>query len=81
MEKIIIKKNKSEILQALARGYCSDKNNKKELDSDLINDMGEELFKLAEKQEIKDEGRKNLFPSMQKYDDPLIMPGTMEENK
>jgi hypothetical protein len=34
------------ILQALARGYCAPKNSGKELDSDLIYAMADELAKL-----------------------------------
>jgi len=34
------------ILQALARGYCAPKNSGKELDSDLICAMADELAKL-----------------------------------
>ena len=32
------------INQALARGYCSDRNRKKILDSDLIVDMAKEVY-------------------------------------
>lgn len=35
-----------EIVQALARGYCSERNAHKMLDSDLIEDMCEEVVKI-----------------------------------
>jgi len=38
---------KTEIRQALARGYCSESNKNKELDSDLIEAMVEEIFPLV----------------------------------
>ena len=38
--------------QALARGYCSDRNSKKILDPDLITDMAEEVYNEGIKQRI-----------------------------
>ena len=38
---------KDKIRQALARGYCSESNKNKELDSDLIEAMAEEIFPLV----------------------------------
>ena len=34
------------ILQALARGYCSERNSKKVLDAELIEDMGKEVMEV-----------------------------------
>jgi hypothetical protein len=42
-------KTKIEIGQALARGYCSEKNKNKELDSDLIEAMVEEVALLLDR--------------------------------
>ena len=42
-------KEKEEILGALARGYCSKENKKKQLDADLIRGMEKEIVKLIEK--------------------------------
>ena len=39
---------KEQILQALARGYCTPENKHKELDSTLINAMAEEVMKVLE---------------------------------
>jgi len=41
--------NKVELVQALARGYCTKRNEHKELDVDLINDMAKEVMKLQKK--------------------------------
>ncbi len=38
--------DKDELRCALARGYCTERNSKKELDSDLIEDMALEVEKI-----------------------------------
>ncbi len=39
--------NREEIVGALARGYCSPKNEKKVLDIDLIEGMADEVMKIT----------------------------------
>lgn len=41
-----MKLNTTNIVQALARGYCTKRNEKKVLDANLINDMAKEILKL-----------------------------------
>ena len=41
---------RAEIMQALARGYCSDTNKSKVLDVDLIEAMADEVLNLEEKE-------------------------------
>ena len=42
-----------ELRQALARGYCSDRNSHKILDADLIEDMAIEVEKIFETRSIR----------------------------
>ena len=42
--------NKTLILEALARGYCTKRNSKKVLDPDLIQDMTKEILKLTKRE-------------------------------
>ena len=42
-----MKEAKDKILQALARGYCSEKNQNKVLDPDLIDSMANELLPIV----------------------------------
>jgi hypothetical protein len=42
--------DKKDIAQALVRGYCTKRNSKKVVDTDLINDMTDEVIKLANRE-------------------------------
>ena len=39
--------NRTEVLQALARGFCAEKNSHKQMDADLCNAMADEVMALA----------------------------------
>lgn len=43
--------NLKDVYEALARGYCTDRNAKKVLDPDLILDMAQEIMKLKKKRD------------------------------
>jgi hypothetical protein len=40
---------REEIMQALARGYCTKRNEKKELDAELIEDMTDKVMQIVDK--------------------------------
>jgi hypothetical protein len=46
--------SKDEILQALARGYCDERNESKILDHDLITSMADEVMKVLQSMKEKD---------------------------
>lgn len=50
--------DKEEVLGAIARGWCSDKNSHKTMDSDLAYAIYDELEKLFKEDDIKS----NFFP-------------------
>ena len=50
MKKVNKEKCNIEIMEALARGYCSKRNSKKQVDVNLIEDMGKEVSKVIKKE-------------------------------
>ena len=47
----------NDVIGALARGYCTKRNESKALDANLVNDMAKEILKLIKKEAGVKKGR------------------------